>query len=59
VRVWREKERWTGSYKLLAIKEETCIIDMSQGPAKFRLIVIKLYLTEQPCQEELEVPEGH
>jgi hypothetical protein len=32
---------------------------MLQRPAKFRSTVIKLYLTEQPCQEELKVPEEH
>jgi hypothetical protein len=32
---------------------------MPQEPAKFRLTVIKPYLTEQPCQEELKVPEEH
>jgi hypothetical protein len=32
---------------------------MPRGPAKFRLTVIKPYLTEQPCQEELKVPEEH
>jgi hypothetical protein len=57
VRVWRKKEGWTGPYKLLATKEETCTIDMPQGPAKFRLTAVKLYFTEQPCQEELKVPE--
>jgi hypothetical protein len=59
VRLWREKEEWTGPYKLIAIEKETCIIDMSRGPAKFRSTVIKPYLTEQPCQEELEVLEGY
>jgi hypothetical protein len=59
VRVWREKEGWTGPYKLIATEGETCTIDMPRGPAKFRSTVIKPYLTEQPCQEELEVPEGH
>jgi hypothetical protein len=57
--VWREKEGWTGPYKLLIIKKETYTIDMPQGPIKFRSTVIKPYLTEQPCQEELEVPEEH
>jgi hypothetical protein len=59
VRVWREKEGWTGPYKLIATEEETCTIDMPRGPAKFRLTVIKSYLIEQPCQEELKVPEEH
>jgi hypothetical protein len=33
--VWREKEGWTGPYKLIATEEETCTIDIPQGPAKF------------------------
>jgi hypothetical protein len=57
VRVWREKEGWTGPYKLIATEEETCTINMSRGPVKFRSTVVRPYLTEQPCQEELEVPE--
>jgi hypothetical protein len=59
VRVWREKEGWTGPYKLIATEKETCTIDMPRGPAKFQLTVIKSYLIEQPCQEELKVPEEH
>jgi hypothetical protein len=57
VRVWRKKKGWTGPYKLIATKEETCTIDMSQGPVKFRLTVVRPYLTKQPRQEELEVLE--
>jgi hypothetical protein len=57
VRVWREKEGWTGPYKLFATEEETCTIDMPRGPAKFRSTAVKPYFTEQPRQEELEVPE--
>jgi hypothetical protein len=57
VRVWREKEGWTGPYKLFTTKEETYIINMSQGPAKFRLTAVKPYFIKQPRQEELEVLE--
>jgi hypothetical protein len=57
VRVWREKEGWTGPYKLIATEGETCTIDMSQGPVKFQSTVVRPYFTEQPCQEEVEVPE--
>jgi hypothetical protein len=35
VRVWREKEEWTGPYKLIATEGETCTINMSRGPVKF------------------------
>jgi hypothetical protein len=57
VRVWREKEGWTGPYKLIATEGETCIIDMLRGPVKFRSTVVRPYLIEQPCQEELKVLE--
>jgi hypothetical protein len=57
VRVWREKEGWTGPYKLIATEEETCTIDMPRGPAKFRSTAVKPYFTEQARQEELRVPE--
>jgi hypothetical protein len=57
VRVWREKEGWTGPYKLIVTEEETCTINMPQGPAKFRSTAVKPYFTEQACQEELKVLE--
>ena len=57
VRVWREKDRQTGPYKLIATKEETYIINMLRGPAKFRSTAVKLYFIKQACQEELKVPE--
>jgi hypothetical protein len=57
VHVWREKKEWTGPYKLIVTEGETCTIDMSQGPVKFRSTVVRLYLTKQPCQEEVEVLE--
>jgi hypothetical protein len=30
---------------------------MLQRPAKFRLTVVRLYLTKQPCQEKVKVLE--
>jgi hypothetical protein len=30
---------------------------MSQGPVKFQSTVVRPYLTEQPCQEEVKMPE--
>jgi hypothetical protein len=48
IRIWREKEGWKGPYKLITIDRETCTVNMPQGPAKFRLTVVKPYLTEQP-----------
>ena len=54
VRVWREKDGWTGPFKLLASDGETCIIDMPYGPADFRSTVVKPYYTlpEAPQEEE-------
>jgi hypothetical protein len=46
MRVWREKEGWKGLYKLIVIDEETYTVDILRGPVKFRLTVVKLYLTE-------------
>ena len=48
VRVQREKDGWKGLYKLIAIDGETYIVNMPRGPTKFRLTVVKLYLTKQP-----------
>lgn len=48
VRVWREKEGWTGPYKLLATQGETCTIDMPRGPVNFRSTVVKPYFIEEP-----------
>ena len=48
IRVQRKKEGWKGLYKLIIINGETYIVNMPQGPAKFQLTIIKLYLTEQP-----------
>ena len=48
IRVQRKKEGQKGLYKLIIINGETYIVNMPQGPAKFQLTIIKLYLTEQP-----------
>ncbi|KAF6807096.1 hypothetical protein CPLU01_15834 [Colletotrichum plurivorum] len=42
VRVWREKEGWTGPYRLLAADGEDCTVDVS-GPRNFRSTVVKPY----------------
>jgi len=70
VLVWREKDKWTGPFKLLAIEGETCTIDMPRAPAKFRSTVVKPYYQEvqggpldilKPSQgndSEYETPQG-
>jgi len=47
VLVWREKDRWTGPYKLLAISGETCTIELPNGPTNFRSTIVKPFYTEQ------------
>jgi hypothetical protein len=42
---------------LIATEGETCIINMLRGPVKFWSTAVKSYITEQPRQEELKVPE--
>ncbi|CCU76925.1 integrase and RNaseH domain-containing protein [Blumeria hordei DH14] len=46
VRVWREKEKWTGPSKLISMNGENCTIQMPHGPATFRSTVVKPYYTE-------------
>ena len=52
VRVWREKDGWTGPFKLIASDGETCTIDMPYGPTDFRSTVVKPYYTlSEPFQD--------
>jgi hypothetical protein len=43
IRVWREKDKWTGLFKLLTTDGEICIIDMPYRPTNFRSTVVKSY----------------
>jgi hypothetical protein len=43
MRVWREKDKWIGPFKFLAINGEIYTIDMSYRLTNFRSTVIKLY----------------
>src|SRR5436305_2587248 len=36
VLVWREKEKWTGPWKLLSMEGETCRVELQNGPTMFR-----------------------
>ena len=51
VLVWREGNagrtgKWTGPFKLLGIKGETCLIHLPSGPTEFRSTVVKPYLVD-------------
>ena len=43
VLVWREAGAWTGPFQLLAITDEECTVQISHGPAKFRITSIRPY----------------
>ena len=51
VLVWREGNaghsgKWTGPYKLLAVENETCTLQLPSGPTNFRITTVKPYLQE-------------
>ena len=65
--VWREKAEngrpgWTGPYKLLAVDEQTCTIDMPSGPTNFRSTTVRPYyrgnLEDMPPPNHEDLHEG-
>ena len=54
VRVYREKDKWTGPFKLLSTQGETCTIELPSGPTNFRSTNVKTY--HQPPLEEIQPP---
>ncbi len=62
VLVWREGNvghsgKWTGPYKLLAIENETCKVQLPSGPTNFRITTVKPYLHEHPYTEIPPLPD--
>ena len=57
VRIWREKEKWTGPFKLISTDGETCTIQMPYGPANFRSTVVKPYYTDETSPFPVFHPE--
>jgi hypothetical protein len=64
--VWREKEKWTGPFKLISIDtaKQVCIVELLSGPTQFRTTQVKPYLREQPEDNDLgdnknKQPEGN
>ncbi|KAF4471164.1 Ribonuclease H [Fusarium albosuccineum] len=43
VLVYREKEKWTGPFKVLAVTESNVTVELDNGPATFRSTTIKPY----------------
>ena len=47
--MWREDNvghsgKWTELYKLLAIENETCTLQLPSGPTNFKITTVKPYL---------------
>jgi len=47
VRVWREKEGWTGPFKLISITGKECRIEMPYGQANFRISSVKPFYQDK------------
>ena len=68
VLVWREGNaghsgKWTGPYKLLAVENETCTLQLPSGPTNFRITTVKPYLqestiTDTPALHDLDALES-
>ncbi len=61
VLVWREGNvgqsgKWTGPFKLLGIKGETCKIYLPSGPTEFRSTVVKPYFVDDDNTENNSPP---
>ena len=53
VLVWRiHQKKWTGPYKLLAIKDETCTVELPSGPTEFRTTIVKPFFEESTTNDK-------
>jgi hypothetical protein len=55
VLVYREKNRWSGPYKLIAINRETCTVQMPYGPTDFRSTVVKPYYEDESTNHDITI----
>lgn len=56
VRVWREKDGWSGPFKLIAMDGHTCTVQMPYGPTQFRSTVVRPYYKEN--LEQVSTPNN-
>ena len=47
VLIWRESGNWNGPYRLLAIENETCCVQLPSGPTSFRSTTVKPYFRSE------------
>ena len=59
VLVWRESGNWTGPYRLLAVEDETCCVQLPSGPTNFRSTSVKPYFRPENTHDvEPDEPEA-
>ena len=60
VLIWRKSGNWNGPYRLLAVENETCCVQLPSGPTSFRSTSIKPYFWPKDNHnvkpDELEAP---
>ena len=53
VLVWRTHiEKWTGPYRLLAVEDETCTVELPSGPTNFRSTSVKPYISDSTADAD-------
>ena len=58
VLIWHKSGKWTGPYRLLAIENKTCCIQLPSGPTSFRSTSVKPYFRPKTTDDvELDKPE--
>ena len=57
--MWRKSSNWTGPYRLLAIENETCYVQLPSGLTRFKSLSVKPYFRPENTYDvkldELEV----
>ena len=60
VLVWREKDRWTGPFKVITVNNHNVTVMMPNGPTNFRSTVVKPYkhdaTTDKSSPPNFELP---
>ena len=58
VLIWRKSGKWTRSYRLLAVKDETCYVQLPSGLTNFRSTFVKPYFrSENTNNIKLDKPD--
>ena len=59
VLVWRKSGSWNGPYRLLAVENETCCVQLPSGPTSFRSTSVKPYFWPETTDDvKLDEPEA-